>query len=91
MHLPAVGDPGERKVNSQPEPSHGQLLWANTARSLCTHGQRNVRVGLEVVSVENPSAIGNGDTELMLLVALTPQRKEATIVRCARTFKGPPT
>ncbi len=46
-----------------------------------------VRVGLEVVSVENPSAIGNGDTELMLLVALTPQRKEATIVRCAEPFQ----
>src|SRR6267143_2447323 len=40
--------------------------------------------GFEIVRVENPTAIGNGDSELMLFVALSVKRQETTIVRGAK-------
>ena len=36
--------------------------------------------GFEVVRVENPAAVGNGDAKLVLFVALSEQRKEGAVV-----------
>src|SRR6266481_7047601 len=44
-------------------------------------------VGLEIVGVEHPPAIGDGDSELMFFVALAVKGKETTIVRGAKLFQ----
>src|ERR1700704_3659400 len=46
-----------------------------------------VGAGFEIVHVENPTAIGNSDSELMLFVALSLKREETTIVRGAKLFQ----
>src|SRR4029077_133438 len=49
-----------------------------------------VRVGLEIVRVENPTTIGNGDSKLMLFVALSLKGEETTIVRGAKLLQRAP-
>ena len=44
-------------------------------------------VGLEIVGVEHPPAIGNGDSELMLFVALSLKREEPTTVRSTKLLQ----
>src|ERR1700674_1063419 len=47
-----------------------------------------VGVGFEIVRIENPTAIGNGDSELMLFVALSLKGEETTIVHRAKLLQG---
>src|SRR2546429_9958731 len=47
-------------------------------------------VGLEIVRVENPTAIRNCDSELMLFVALSLKGEETTIVRGAKLLQRAP-
>jgi hypothetical protein len=47
---------------------------------------RSVR--LEVGDVENPVAVGNGDSELELFVSLSLQREKTAVVRVAKLLQG---
>src|SRR6202166_3497267 len=48
-----------------------------------------VGAGFEIVHVENPAAIGNGDSELMFFVALSAKGEETAIVQVAKLLERP--
>jgi hypothetical protein len=44
------------------------------------------RIGLEVVDVQNPSAIGDGDSELVFFIAFPQEWQEPAIAGLAKFF-----
>src|SRR6202049_3310502 len=52
-------------------------------------GKEIVGAGFEIVHVENPAAIGNGDSELMFFVALSAKGEETAIVQVAKLLQRP--
>ena len=85
MDLPAVGDARRTEgqfpaANLGPVNGDGQTQ----SRSDAAMVKEIVSIGLEVVDIENPSAIGNGDSELMFFVAFSQEREEAATVRACK-------
>ena len=94
MKLGAVGD-ARRAQGEFPSANQGLVVGEgkeDVGGSDVVVVEKIGDIGFEGIGVENPSAVGNGDAELMFFVALAVERQKAAAVACwQRDASGPET
>ena len=90
MDLTTLGN-ARRPQGQLPASNFGPLNGDRQAqaRSDAAVVEEVVGIGLEVVGVEHPPAVRNGDSELMFFVAFSKQGKEPATVGAAKLLQRP--